>query len=125
LAKTFLDGTSKTILFAERYPSCGSSGNPDISTPSNLWGDSNVYFRPVFCINDPLQVPYVKGYRPCLMFQDVPQWYRTCDPRRAQTPHVGSMQACMADGSVQAISSSITDIAWQRMCDPRDGEVIE
>jgi hypothetical protein len=124
LGKDFVDGTSKTILFAERYASCSSSGDPNVATPSNLWGDSNTYFRPVFCINDQMQTPWIKGYRACLMFQDVPHWYQTCDPRRAQTPHADLMHVCMADGSVRGLSASITDVVWQRLCDPRDGEVI-
>jgi prepilin-type processing-associated H-X9-DG protein len=124
LGKDFIDGTSKTILFAERYASCSSSGDPNVTTPSNLWGDSNQYFRPVFCINDQMQLPWIKGYRPCLMFQEVPHWYLTCDPRRAQTPHSGLMHVCMADGSVRGLSASIADVTWQRLCDPRDGEVV-
>lgn len=123
-AKTFRDGTSKAIMFAERYASCGNSGDPHIATPSNLWGDANEYFRPVFCINDQMQKPWIKGYRPCLLFQDAPHWYQTCDPRRAQTPHSGLMHVCLADGSVRAVSASISDVTWQRLCDPRDGEVI-
>ena len=30
----------------------------------------------------------------------------------------------MADGSVRSIISSIADVTWQRLCDPRDGETI-
>jgi len=121
--KTFIDGTSSTIMFAERYPSCGNTGNADLFTPSCLWGDANIYYRPTFCINDNLQVPAKKGYLPCLMFQDSPQWYQTCDARRAQTPHAGVMQVCFADGSVRMLSSSIQEATWQRLCDPRDGEI--
>jgi prepilin-type N-terminal cleavage/methylation domain-containing protein/prepilin-type processing-associated H-X9-DG protein len=122
--KTFVDGTSKTIMFAERYASCGNTGDPEVYTQSCLWGDSWEQFRPTFCVNDVTQLPYIKGYLKCLMFQDVPHWYQTCDSRRAQTPHSGMMQVCLADGSVRAISSSIADLIWQRACDPRDGEVI-
>ena len=68
--KDFLDGTSKTIVFAERYPSCGNTGNPANYTQSNLWADSNEQFRPAFCVNEVSQLPYRKGYNACLMFQD-------------------------------------------------------
>ena len=36
----------ETIVFAERYPSCGNTGNPAVYTQSSLWGDSNEQFRP-------------------------------------------------------------------------------
>ena len=41
------DGLSQTIMFAERYGTCGSSGKPnDSSTWGNLWADSNLRWRP-------------------------------------------------------------------------------
>jgi prepilin-type N-terminal cleavage/methylation domain-containing protein len=122
--KTFVDGTSSTIIFAERYASCGNSGNQDDFVQSSLWGDANIYFRPTFCVNDVTQLPYRKGYRPCLMFQDSPHWFETCDSRRAQTPHPEAMQVCMGDGSVRSLNSSMSDVAWQRLCDPQDSEVV-
>jgi len=122
--KTFVDGTSQTIIFAERYASCGNKGNTTDFIQSSLWADSNIYFRPIFCVNEETQFPSRKGFIPCLMFQDAPHWYQTCDSRRAQTPHPGAMQACMADGSVRSLSASMEDVVWQRLCDPQDGEVI-
>jgi prepilin-type N-terminal cleavage/methylation domain-containing protein/prepilin-type processing-associated H-X9-DG protein len=123
--KDFVDGTSNSIVFAERFPSCGNTGDQDIFTQSCLWADSNEQFRPTFCVNEISQLPYRKGYRPCLMFQEVPHWYQSCDSRRAQTPHSGIMNVCWADGSVRAINTDIEDISWQRACDPRDGELID
>jgi prepilin-type N-terminal cleavage/methylation domain-containing protein len=125
LNKSFPDGTSKIVLFAERYASCGLSGKPPGDplelTPSNLWGDSNEQFRPAFCIGEISQFPYQKGYVPCLMFQDGVHWYNNCDSRRAQTPHPGAIQLCWGDGSVRSLSSTIETATWQRVCDPRDG----
>jgi prepilin-type N-terminal cleavage/methylation domain-containing protein/prepilin-type processing-associated H-X9-DG protein len=122
-SKTFVDGTSNAIIFAERYASCGNMGNTVDFIQSSLWADSNVYFRPTFCVNEETQFPTKKGYIPCLMFQDAPHWFENCDSRRAQTPHSGAMQICMADGSVRSLSSSMEDVTWQRLCDPQDGEV--
>jgi prepilin-type N-terminal cleavage/methylation domain-containing protein/prepilin-type processing-associated H-X9-DG protein len=121
--KTFVDGTSRVIVFAERYASCGDQGNTTDFIQSSLWGDANVYFKPLFCVNDYQQIPPKKGYLPCLMFQDSPHWLETCDSRRAQSPHPGGMQVCMADGSVRTLNAAMSDIAWQRLCDPQDGEV--
>jgi prepilin-type N-terminal cleavage/methylation domain-containing protein len=132
-AKTFLDGTSKITIFTERYAACGTSDPSDPSTGpdnynasfgSNLWGDSNDWFRPTYCINDIKQWPSVKGYVPCLMFQDNPSWFLTCDPRRAQTSHRSVINACMGDGSVRGFSANIADVIWERVCDPRDGNTV-
>jgi prepilin-type N-terminal cleavage/methylation domain-containing protein len=123
-AKTFVDGTSNTIIFAERYASCGNQGDTVTFIQSSLWADSDVYFRPVFCINDVTQLPSKKGYLPCLMFQVSPHWLETCDARRAQSPHPDAMQVCMADGSVRSLNSTMADVTWQQLCDPQDGEVV-
>jgi prepilin-type N-terminal cleavage/methylation domain-containing protein len=123
--KTFVDGTSNTIIFAERYASCGNTGDISIFTQSSLWADANIYFRPVFCVNEETQLPSKKGYLPCLMFQDSPHWFQTCDSKRAQSPHAQAMQVCMADGSVRSLNASMSEITWQRLCDPQDGEVID
>jgi hypothetical protein len=130
LDTTFQDGTTNTIVFAERYASCGSSGDPNkFNVYANLWGDSSNGpgngFRAAFCINDESQRPDLRGYLPCLTFQEAPHWYNTCDPRRAQSPHANVMNVSLGDGSVRTVSSSIAAATWQRLCDPRDGEVID
>lgn len=120
-ARTFQDGLSHAIVFAERYASCGNSGNPNgTTTLSNLWGDATSSFRPAFCVNQDDQNPYTKGYEPCLMFQDSPHWYHGCEPRRAQSPHPGIMHVALADGSVRGLSALMDEAVWQRACDPRD-----
>ena len=35
-----------------------------------------------------------------------------CDPTRAATPHVGGMSACLADGSVRTLPSSLSSDTW-------------
>jgi prepilin-type N-terminal cleavage/methylation domain-containing protein len=132
-SKSFPDGTSKTTIFTERYASCGSADPSDPTTmpdyynanfSSNLWGDSNDWFRPTYCINDIKQWPSVKGYVPCLTLQDSPHWFLTCDPRRVQSAHRGIVNTCMGDGSVRGISATIADVTWERLCDPRDGNPV-
>jgi prepilin-type N-terminal cleavage/methylation domain-containing protein/prepilin-type processing-associated H-X9-DG protein len=128
LTRTCTDGLSKTILFAERYASCGTatSQNDDFVCAS-IWSSSNKYFRPTFCVNvltqDPTQKESDKAtpYQ-CLIFQDAPHFWQNCDPARAQSPHRGVMNVCMADGSVRRISSGIALKTWYLACDPRDGE---
>ncbi len=119
---SFPDGLSNTIFIAERYRTCGSSGNPNASsTYCNLWGDSNTTWHASFCINNTNQLPTSAGYNPCLMFQIVPQWINTCDPARAQSTHDSGLPVCLGDGSVRLLSPNLSQATWVAACDPRDG----
>jgi prepilin-type N-terminal cleavage/methylation domain-containing protein/prepilin-type processing-associated H-X9-DG protein len=119
---SFPDGQSATILFAERYGTCGSGGDPNgPTTYGNLWSDSNVTWRPVFCLNNIQQAPAGPGYPACAPFQVHPDWINGCDPSRAQSGHGGGMNVCLGDGSVRFIQAGISPTTWARLCDPRDG----
>jgi len=120
---TLRDGTSNTTLFAERYANCTNSGSTS-SVYTTLWSDSTSYWRPVFCINNLARTPTGAGYPPCAKFQVAPDWFRTCDAGRAQSPHSGGMNVCLVDGSVRFVSGSIADDIWAAVCDPRDGETV-
>lgn len=128
LDRSFPDGTSKTILFAERYPNCGKTGKsfdtPYVPNHANLWADANGAFRPSFCINSEDQYPSTIGYQPCAMFQETPHPYNTCNNAVAQTPHPGTMNVAMADGSVSSLSTAMNVTNWQLACNPQDGEVL-
>jgi prepilin-type N-terminal cleavage/methylation domain-containing protein len=123
IPSSFPDGLSNTIFYAERYGTCGTSGNPNASsTYANLWSDSNGTWRPAFCINNVSQVPAATGpaYPPCLLFQVTPDWINTCDAKRAQTPHVGGILVGLGDGSVRVVRGGISANTWAAACDPRD-----
>ncbi len=119
---TFPDGVSNTIIFTERYTSCGTSGSPDTIT-SSLWADGNIWFRPIFCINRDDQSPQTQGYVRCLTPQDSPDWATGCLPRRAQSGHAGMINVCLGDGSVRFVNTSIDAELWADLCDPRDGNI--
>jgi prepilin-type processing-associated H-X9-DG protein len=117
------DGTSNVVMFAERFGTCGSSGIVnDPTTFASLWSDSNVLWRPVFCINEYTQQPVTQGYYPCLMFQVTPHYLNGCDSRRAQSPHSGGMNVALADGSVRMLSGTMDATVWASACHPRDGK---
>ena len=120
--KTFLDGSSNTIMLAERYQNCGASGVPNTDPHRcNLWSDSNTTWRPVFCVNNFNNQPTTAGYSPCLTFQIAPHMLNACDHTRAQSPHPTGMHICMGDGTVRFMSGSVSATSWQQACDPRDG----
>jgi prepilin-type N-terminal cleavage/methylation domain-containing protein len=124
---SFPDGVSNIFFFAERYGTCGSSGNVNASsTYSPLWGDSTGSgWRPTFCVNTTSQTPTATGYPACSMFQVAPNWITGCDPSRAQTPHTTGIMVGVGDGGVRSISSSIGGTVWGYACDPRDGNPFE
>ena len=129
LDRSFPDGTSKTIFFAERYSSCGATGLPlsdeNVLNYSSGWASASWDgFRPVFCVNNELHRPELPGYHPCCMFQETPHPTNNCDNGRAHTPHSGAMNVAVADGSVRSISTDISETTWVYACDPRDGQVI-
>jgi prepilin-type N-terminal cleavage/methylation domain-containing protein len=114
------DGSSNTIFFAERYGTCGSSGNADAGTThGNLWSDSNVCWRPAFGMNG--FIPPALPYSPCLPFQVAPDWINACNCFTAQSPHTTGMNAGMGDGSVRFLGMGMDAVIWANLCDPRDG----
>ena len=123
LGHTFSDGTSSTIVFTERYATCQLSGSP--SKLANLWADSNGGFRPSFCVNSYYQWPDWPDYEPCLLFQDTPGMFTTCEARRAQSCHPGGINACFGDGAVRLVAADVNQQVWIDACDPRDGGVFE
>lgn len=117
LGKTFpKNSLTKTVLFGERYGSCGSPPY------GSLWGDANAVFRPQICNPSPSQDQPKAGYLPCSMFQVAPKWDKECEIAYAQTPHPKGMNVGLADGSVRAVTNKISPVTWARACDPRDGD---
>ena len=101
---SFPDGTSNTLLFAEKYSVCGTGGA--------LWGQTSVdSWLPVFAAwsYEPFQV------RPSAV---------DCDPLRASTPFSGGIQTALADGSVRSVSAGIAPDTWRAACTPDGGEVL-
>jgi hypothetical protein len=116
---SFPDGTSNTVMYAERYGGCTSTGSIN-SVYTTLWGDSTSYWRPVFCINNLQRTPSGTGYPACSMFQIQPNWLTACDATVPQTMHT-AMQVCMVDGSVRGLSRGMSATTWHAICDPQDG----
>jgi prepilin-type N-terminal cleavage/methylation domain-containing protein/prepilin-type processing-associated H-X9-DG protein len=114
------DGTSKTVMLAERYGTCGSTGRQE-DARANLWSDSNDKWRPVFCINEDLQTPETPGHRPCKLFQVTPNWASECDSTRAQAAHPGGIPVAFVDGSVRSQSGGMAEDVWAGLCHPADG----
>jgi len=109
------DGTSNTVCLAERYAACGSTGNllhwPGGDWDPRQWG---VTFG---------NSPWGGNWAQTPMLQPNP-WQSVCDPQRPSTPHTGSCQVGMMDGSVRGVSSGVSQATWQIAIVADDGLVL-
>lgn len=138
LPQSFPDGTSKVVMLAERYATCGHEQVNDgvlndKDTRGSLWCDSNWIWRPVFGVNnfdpsvvvqDRSQVPQTAGYTTCGRFQLAPQWLTECDSSLAQTPHPAAMNVALVDGSVRGLAGDMAQDTWADVCNPADGRAV-
>lgn len=101
---SFPDGTSNTILFAERYTRCGDGGGQWGRTTPDHW-------LPVFAAWSwgPFQV------RPSAA---------DCDPIRASTPFRGGIQVALADASVRGVSAGMAQGTWHAACTPDGNDAL-
>jgi hypothetical protein len=101
---SFPDGTSNTLLFAERYQRCNG-------TPC-LWGYNELYYwAPVF------------AYYSQAKFQVNPA-QQDCNPALAQSIFRDGIYVGMADGSVKRLSNDIGPLTWALVCHPADGQAL-
>ena len=121
LEHSFPDGTSKTILFTEKYSNCTNATYP---IGGSCWA---------YSVTGPDQVPLHPGFAiswnfgsigPKSKFQYRPN-PKNCDPTRASTAHVGGILICMADGGVHLLAPSVSGDTWWALCTPSGGEVLE
>jgi prepilin-type N-terminal cleavage/methylation domain-containing protein len=110
---TIPDGSSNTVLFAEKRSSCPLSWIPGGKTIVEWVG-----------------FPYEYNNGAAPMFHGgngTPQFGTTsanCDPYRVHSLSSGVMLAGMADGSVRGVSPGVSATTWQRACDPQDGQTL-
>ncbi len=137
---TFQDGTSNTILFAEKYSRCNGTGNP-----GGVWWMRGVYHGNTThpggsddsYPGDRLSAVFgggvgVDGTRwlqgTASLFQVQPLPYLNdpgpCDRRLASSSHTGGMNVGLADGSVRFLGQGISATTWAHALTPEGGEVL-
>jgi prepilin-type N-terminal cleavage/methylation domain-containing protein len=121
LASSFQDGTSNTILFAEKYARC-DRGN---QFGGSIWGFNNPgepYIAPTVFNSAAGNVAITGKFlvRPNPFMGAASQ----CDYALPATPHTGAIMVCMADASVRAVSSGVSVQTWLAASTPSGGEVL-
>jgi len=140
------DGTSNTVLLAERYQVCdfNSKANETIGAWASYWQNYSSQNHGTLdfdwtgaTFNNPTSAGTLNGksyavgnagkpaatgssYNPSLAFQSAPP-INACDYQILQSPHTGTLQAGLGDGSVRSVSSSVSSTTWGLACNPSDG----
>jgi prepilin-type N-terminal cleavage/methylation domain-containing protein len=113
IPSTFQDGTSNTIMYAEKYGRCGYAGSIWARWDMDQW-------QPGFAISFN---SYDVG--PTSLFVVRPLWKtNACDPTLASSPHAAGMNVGLGDASVRFISQGISGTTWWYACTPSGGEVL-
>jgi prepilin-type N-terminal cleavage/methylation domain-containing protein len=135
------DGTSNTILHAEKYARCSTTALPPVlgdggiawayctaplfpwqPPPMTLPGKA---FQPGFAIAALASKGAPNAIGPGSKFQVQPTpFLGNCDPTRAATSHTGGMLVGMSDGSVRTLAPSLSGVTWWAAVTPSGGEVL-
>jgi prepilin-type N-terminal cleavage/methylation domain-containing protein/prepilin-type processing-associated H-X9-DG protein len=119
---SFSDGTSNTLLFAEKVARCSQDTSQACNATSagNIWGrwDGLDYCASHFA-------GWETGNQAVPQIRPIPYDAvgGTCDPGRATSPHTGGINVTMADASVRFISAAVSPSTWWALCTPAAGDL--
>jgi len=109
---TFVDGSSNTIVFAERL-----AGAPDGCRTAWLGVLPGPYYNPNFAPSDASGTPMISPP------QDMPPTDEV-NANTTQSAHPGGMNVLLGDGSVRGLSPSISTTTWYNALMPDDGQTL-
>ena len=135
------DGTSNTILHAEKYARCSNTNMaPQFRDGGTAWAYSGAApfpwqpppmspprggFGPGFAIRAFAAVGAPNAIGEASIFQVQPTpFLGNCDPTRASTAHAGGILVGLADGSVRTLAPTMSGKTWWAAVTPAGGEVL-
>ena len=101
---SFPDGTSNTIVTAQKYALCGDAGTRWAAWQADRW-------LPVFAV-------WSVGPESIFQVRPTPYLGPACDPVRASTPHENGIVVGLGDGSVRTLAPSMSPKTWWAACTP-------
>jgi prepilin-type N-terminal cleavage/methylation domain-containing protein/prepilin-type processing-associated H-X9-DG protein len=121
IPKSFPDGTSNTVIFAEKYSGCGLANGG-----SNLWAG---WVLPTWAVAPLFAIPgyggqYYDQGNPALVYlwqQNPSPWDTNCNPYLPSSAHPGGMNVALVDGSVRFLSQGLSEFTWTLAVNPKDG----
>jgi hypothetical protein len=138
------DGTSKTVMFAEKYSACNgyyanaASQDDPRPTPGSSggslnqwWADLGSQWSPSIAVNwaGPNGTDAYTGPVPSAMFQVLPEWNAAgdatmpfCVQGLAQSPHAHVIHVSFCDGTVHRLSETISPAIWWAILTPNGRE---
>jgi len=130
IPRTFIDGTSNTIVWAEKYATCGNSPTStatfyygetciDCGSPSTYAGACNRLGTPSGVGSPPMF--YSSRTVPP---QNKPSPFAGCNPCLLQAQNAGGILVGLGDGSVRVVSTSISPVTWANAVSPNDGNTL-
>jgi prepilin-type N-terminal cleavage/methylation domain-containing protein/prepilin-type processing-associated H-X9-DG protein len=137
---TFPDGTSNTVVFAEKYARCEPGSPASTCCHGTYWmrgifqgqkGTPGVNDSDDSFPGDTLSAVFGGGASilgggwlsgPTSKFQLKPK-PNTCNWQVASAAHA-AMNVAMADGSVRSLSPTISPLTWYQACTPNGGEIL-
>jgi prepilin-type N-terminal cleavage/methylation domain-containing protein len=133
------DGTSNTVLYAEKYGRCTNTTlAPQFQDGGTAWAYSGAApfpwqpspmtpplkpFQPGFCIPAMVNQGAPDALGPTSIFQVQPN-PNNCDPTRASTAHPGGIQVGLVDGTVRMLAPNLSGNTWWAAVTPRGTEVL-
>jgi hypothetical protein len=117
IPRTIPDGTSNTILFAEKYMACGLAANSVASFYfGQTGGGGNGCTRlGAYGGNGSISAFYTVG-----LPQFAPLWNATCNPCQLQGSFLSGILVGLADGSARNVNGSISAGTWLSAVRPDD-----